>query len=193
MVHTIAAQDGSWATGPLKPAEAGGVTFDKPGTYTYICKEHPWSHGQIVVVAENRGGASGVRASSSAGDNDKLLDRATEAYNIDQSRRGKLQFEQVCSSCHGDDLNGGNIAPGLFGSSFLRRWDGQTAGDLFERIRTTMPLNNPGSLSPQAYADILAFLLQSNSFPVGSQELKGRPETLGKILIQKNKDLPIRQ
>jgi hypothetical protein len=28
------------------------VTFNKPGTYTYICKEHPWSIGQVVVVAE---------------------------------------------------------------------------------------------------------------------------------------------
>ena len=23
--------------------------FDKPGTYTYICKEHPWAYGQIIV------------------------------------------------------------------------------------------------------------------------------------------------
>ncbi len=61
IAHTIVAQDGSWSTGPLKPAETGGVTFDRPGTYTYICKEHPWSYGQILVVAENGGGASGVQ------------------------------------------------------------------------------------------------------------------------------------
>jgi PQQ-dependent dehydrogenase (methanol/ethanol family) len=49
MVHTIVAQDGSWTTGPLNPADVGGVTFDKPGSYTYTCKEHPWVVGQIVV------------------------------------------------------------------------------------------------------------------------------------------------
>jgi glucose dehydrogenase len=49
MVHTIVAQDGSWTTGPLQTGDVGGVTFDKPGTYTYVCKEHPWAYGQIVV------------------------------------------------------------------------------------------------------------------------------------------------
>lgn len=47
--HTIAAQDGSWSTGPLAPGKTGSVTFDKPGTYFYICKDHPWTMGQIIV------------------------------------------------------------------------------------------------------------------------------------------------
>ncbi len=49
MIHTIVAEDGSWTTGPLETGDVGGVTFDKPGTYTYICKEHPWAYGQIIV------------------------------------------------------------------------------------------------------------------------------------------------
>jgi PQQ-dependent dehydrogenase (methanol/ethanol family) len=49
MVHTIVADDGSWTTGPLNPADVGGVTFDKPGSYPYRCKEHPWAVGQILV------------------------------------------------------------------------------------------------------------------------------------------------
>jgi alcohol dehydrogenase (cytochrome c) len=48
-VHTIVAQDGSWTTGPLETGDVGGKTFDKPGTYTYICKEHPWAYGQVIV------------------------------------------------------------------------------------------------------------------------------------------------
>ena len=48
--RTIVAQDGSWTTGRLDPAEVAGVTFDKPGTYTYICKEHPWAKAQIIVT-----------------------------------------------------------------------------------------------------------------------------------------------
>lgn len=50
MVHTIVAQDGSWTTGTLNPADVGGVTFDKPGSYLYFCKEHPWVVGQVVVT-----------------------------------------------------------------------------------------------------------------------------------------------
>jgi alcohol dehydrogenase (cytochrome c) len=49
MVHTIVAQDGSWTTGPLQTGDVGGTTFDKPGTYVYICKEHPWAYGQVLV------------------------------------------------------------------------------------------------------------------------------------------------
>jgi plastocyanin len=50
MNHTVAAEDGSWSTPRLSPLEAGAVTFDKPGEYTYICKEHPWAQAQIIVT-----------------------------------------------------------------------------------------------------------------------------------------------
>ena len=49
-VHTITAQDGSWTTGALSPLQLGSVTFDKPGTYVYICKDHPWAMAQLIVV-----------------------------------------------------------------------------------------------------------------------------------------------
>jgi PQQ-dependent dehydrogenase (methanol/ethanol family) len=50
MVHTIVAEDGSWTTGSLSDGAVGAKLFDKPGTYTYICKEHPWAYGQVIVV-----------------------------------------------------------------------------------------------------------------------------------------------
>ena len=49
-MHTIVARDGSWTTGPLSPIQAGVVKFDKPGSYTYTCKEHPWAAAQLIVV-----------------------------------------------------------------------------------------------------------------------------------------------
>jgi quinohemoprotein ethanol dehydrogenase len=50
MIHTIVAEDGSWTTGSLNTGEVGAATFARPGTYTYICKEHPWAYGQIIVT-----------------------------------------------------------------------------------------------------------------------------------------------
>jgi quinohemoprotein ethanol dehydrogenase len=47
--HTVVALDGSWTTGLLNPLDIGSVVFDKPGQYVYICKEHPWVYGQIIV------------------------------------------------------------------------------------------------------------------------------------------------
>ncbi len=50
MRHTVMAEDGSWTTGPLAPLEAGAVVFDKPGTHTYVCKDHPWAKAELTVV-----------------------------------------------------------------------------------------------------------------------------------------------
>jgi hypothetical protein len=34
-------------------SKEGSVAFDKPGTYVYICKDHPWSYGQLIFAAGN--------------------------------------------------------------------------------------------------------------------------------------------
>ena len=46
-----------------------------------------------------------------------------------------------------------------------------SVGDLFERTRTLMPSDRPGSLSGQTYADIMAFIAQKNGYPAGPKEL----------------------
>ncbi len=33
----------------LQSGDVGGTTFDKPGSYTYTCKEHPWVYRQVIV------------------------------------------------------------------------------------------------------------------------------------------------
>ncbi len=48
-VHSAAAEDGSWSTGPIDPAGVAAVTFRRPGTYVYTCAEHPWAYAQIIV------------------------------------------------------------------------------------------------------------------------------------------------
>jgi glucose dehydrogenase len=50
LVHTVVAEDGSWTTGRLAPLEAGAAVFDKPGSYSYMCKEHPWAKAELIVV-----------------------------------------------------------------------------------------------------------------------------------------------
>ncbi len=47
--HDASAEDGSWTTGEIAPGGSATVTVNKPGTYTYICKDHPWSYGQLIV------------------------------------------------------------------------------------------------------------------------------------------------
>jgi len=92
-------------------------------------------------------------------------------YTEEQANRGKQGYAEQCASCHGPELTGGEMAPALSGGEFMAGWDGLTVGDLFERIRISMPQNSPGSLSGAQNADILAFMLAANKFPAGQTEL----------------------
>src|SRR5579864_2535017 len=92
-------------------------------------------------------------------------------YTNDQANRGKQLYADACASCHGPELTGGEMAPPLVGGDFTSDWNGLSVGDLFDRIRISMPQNAPGSLTGQQNADILAFMLQANKFPSGTTEL----------------------
>ena len=108
-------------------------------------------------------------------------------YTAEQARRGQPLYNQHCASCHGDNLTGGESAPPLAGSDFLSSWNGLSAGELFERIRKTMPLSKPGKLSREANADILAYMFSANEFPAGRAELAHATEVLQEIRIDASK------
>ncbi len=86
-------------------------------------------------------------------------------YTEEQAKRGEEMYRKECASCHGDTLVGGGGASPLTGGTFLSNWNGLTVGDLFERIRKTMPQGALGKLSKQQDADVLAYLLSFNKFP----------------------------
>lgn len=92
-------------------------------------------------------------------------------YTEAQAARGQAKYSETCASCHGEDLGGQDVAPPLSGSKFSGNWQGQTVGDLATRIRTTMPLDNPGTLGAAAVADVSAYILSKNGYPVGKTEL----------------------
>src|SRR5271169_3632540 len=105
-------------------------------------------------------------------------------YTSDQAKRGDALYANACASCHGTALNGGESAPPLTGGEFFSNWNGLTVGDLFERIRVSMPADNPGKLSREQDADILAFVLSMNQFPEGKTELDLRIEVLRQIRLE---------
>jgi mono/diheme cytochrome c family protein len=104
-----------------------------------------------------------------------------------QAARGKALYSENCASCHGGELTGGEMAPPLAGGEFMAGWDGLTIGDLFERVRISMPQNAPGSLSGQQNADILAFMFSSNKFPAGADELPKEAGILKQIKFEVKK------
>ena len=104
-------------------------------------------------------------------------------YTAEQTRRGEAAYLQTCASCHGTALEGGDMTPPLVGGAFSSNWNDLTVGDLFERIRTTMPLDSPGRLSRQQNADVIAFVLKANGWPAGATELPADPAALKQIRI----------
>ena len=108
-------------------------------------------------------------------------------YTNEQAKRGEALYLQECSNCHGQGLEGADMTPALTGLAFTANWDGLTLGDLFERIRITMPADRPGSLARQQIADTLTYLLRFNKFPAGETELPREVQALKQILILASK------
>jgi cytochrome c len=104
-------------------------------------------------------------------------------YTAAQAERGRELYKQSCVACHRDDLRGDNTAPSLVGESFLFLWGDMSIDALLTRVRTIMPPDRPSSLPTQSYVDIIAFLLQKNTFPAGERELGLQQDALQQILI----------
>jgi len=108
-------------------------------------------------------------------------------YTADQAKRGAAIYSASCVSCHGLGMLGGESAPALAGGEFMANWNSLTVGDLFDRIRTTMPQDHPGSLTRQQNSDVVADILSVNQFPAGKTELDTRSEFLKAIRITAKK------
>jgi mono/diheme cytochrome c family protein len=105
-------------------------------------------------------------------------------YTLEQAKKGEALYSSNCASCHGLGLTGGESAPPLTGGEFLSNWNGLTLGDLFDRIRTTMPADRPGTLTRGQIANILAHMLNVGDFPAGTAELGTRTEILKQVRIE---------
>ena len=88
-----------------------------------------------------------------------------------QAQRGEDLYAKSCASCHAPDLSGSGQAPALADRDFAAEWDKQPIADLFERIRTSMPADAPGTLKPAEVADVMAFLFRKAQMPAGPTEL----------------------
>ncbi len=80
-------------------------------------------------------------------------------YTDEQAERGLKVFEGTCIACHQpEEFSDGG---------YIDSWSGQTAHDMIEHIRGTMPQDNPGSLKRMEYVDVSAYLFRLNGLPAG--------------------------
>jgi len=95
------------------------------------------------------------------------------AYTTAQAERGKVLYEQSCSSCHGASLRGGTnefAAPPLAGPFFFEKWTGRTVEELFRYGAENMPPDQT-RLPEAGYLDVTAYILQVLKYTAGDTEL----------------------
>jgi alcohol dehydrogenase (cytochrome c) len=99
-----------------------------------------------------------------------------------QANTGQQVYSSACASCHGSNLEG-QAGPALAGSKFESslQFSKMSAKQLFDFLSTQMPADNPGSLSHDKYAAVMAYILSKNGYPAGSKKLSD--ETLGQIQL----------
>ncbi len=101
-----------------------------------------------------------------------------------QAERGRAAYNEHCAECHGEELRGDEMAPGLTGVVFRFRWRGLNVGDIYASVQSTMPPEEPATLGDQNYIDLVAFMLRANGYPAGDRELATDPVLLQGVAVE---------
>ena len=81
-----------------------------------------------------------------------------------QAEHGHQLYDNNCGLCH---------QPGqLVGPGFVEQWNDRRIGDFYQLVRSSMPVDNPGSMKDDEYLAIIAYLLQANHAPAGADSVK---------------------
>ena len=121
----------------------------------------------VSALSQARGQSSSPQATRST---------TSGVYTDEQATRGRDTYQMQCKSCH--------TPASHTGATFASWWDRKPLSELFEFVTTRMPKNEPGSLQPDEYADVIAYLLKLNDMPSGSDELPADSVALKKIRIE---------
>jgi mono/diheme cytochrome c family protein len=107
-------------------------------------------------------------------------------YTKEQADKGEKLYTELCLKCHGAEAVGAD-APGLAGGQFASDWDMLTVNQLFDRVRNTMPQDDPQTLSREDTAAVLAYMFVKNNFPPGDAPLPSAGDALSQITYVSNK------
>ena len=97
-------------------------------------------------------------------------------YTVEQAERGEQVFKKVCYECH--------EVEDLTNEDFRFEWDGRSVCELYELVRTTMPDENPGTLSREQYLDAIAYVLKINNQPAGPAEFVGDSASSSVVMLK---------
>jgi mono/diheme cytochrome c family protein len=109
---------------------------------------------------------------------------APALYTAAQASAGAAIFAQSCATCHGANLEG-VAGPALKGPAFHQMAAAQAlnAQSLLTVVSQSMPQDNPGSLTPEQYNAVVAYILQQNGYPAGTSELSASSPDLKNLSL----------
>lgn len=159
----VVGQAGNQQTPNLPRSEGSRVVAYRLGHAATIVND---TAGQVALAATPTGpGESAQTLPASTG---------SVPYTSQQVAQGSQIYAATCAACHGANLQGMS-APALTGPSFGRSH--LSGSQLRSVVTQTMPLTAPGSLKPDEYASVMAFLLSYDCVPPAGDGQQPLPAT----------------
>ena len=103
------------------------------------------------------------------------------SFTEDQAEEGRAAYAERCASCHGDNLDDGEVAPPLKGTDFRERWRAESPDVLFTLTADTMPQDQPGVLDDATYAALVAYIYRENGSTPRNEALPDDPVLLAAL------------
>ncbi len=97
-------------------------------------------------------------------------------YTEAQAAEGAKTWTATCSGCH--------EAKDVTSADFRTKWVGRNLFELYEQIRTTMPDDAPGTLTPEQYLTSVTYILKLNGLPAGTTALVSDSVTMSALKFE---------
>lgn len=162
--------------GVANAADAAGTTvkMEDPGAilaFTYVGEGGPAAAPATSVTTRNETNAA------------PIINGVPPTFTTAQAARGKKAYVATCAVCHGTTMTNGSYGTPLAGQYFKNKWSHRSVHAFLDRART-MPPSAPGSLKADAYADIVAYILEVNGFKAGGAPLRAGDAALDKMELK---------
>ncbi|MEO8335461.1 MAG: cytochrome c [bacterium] len=86
-------------------------------------------------------------------------------FTAQQAVAGAEVYKATCARCHASAQWQGGV--------FAANWRDRRLSDFHDLVASTMPQDNPGSLTAEQYIDVTAYVLQLAGFTSGDVALRG--------------------
>lgn len=112
----------------------------------------------------------------------QVLSTLSGVYSEAQAGRGEAVYRKTCLECH--------VPEDYKGEAFRSKFVGGTVYDMWEQIRSSMPQDNPGSLTNEQYTDVVAYLFKLNELPTRATDLPAVVDSLKAIKVEAKPPAP---